>query len=60
MCQMSEIVSREGEAGPIGSRVRKSGSIGQNLVRMFVSLTTMLINPFCAPIIGICVENLRT
>ena len=32
MCQMSEIVSREGEAGPIGSRVRKSGSIGQNLV----------------------------
>ena len=24
---------------------------------MFVSLTTMLINPFWAPIIGICVEN---
>ena len=27
---------------------------------MFVSLTTMLINPFWAPIIGICVENWQT
>ena len=27
---------------------------------MFLSLTTMLINPFWAPIIGIYVENWRT